>query len=109
VQFDSRGGRVLVASPPPNGSPAYDAGLELDDEILLIDGARARSAGDMLDLLRRGKPGERVDVTFVDRTGRQRTSTLQLGEDPALELVPIESIGGPLTADQRAFRSRWLD
>jgi hypothetical protein len=45
----------------------------------------------------------------VDRTGGQRTSTLQLGEDPSLELVPIESIGGPLRADQRAFRSGWLD
>jgi hypothetical protein len=40
--------------------------------------------------------------------GRGRaTGTLVLGEDPALELVPVER-GAPLTSAPKAFREVWL-
>ena len=109
VRFDNRGGAIHIASPPPVGSPAYAAGIDLDDEIRQLDGESIRSAGDVAEVLRRRKPGDNITVVFVDRTGAPQTATLQLGEDPTLELLPIESTGGSLTANQQAFRNRWLN
>jgi hypothetical protein len=50
-----------------------------------------------------------VKLVFVDRRGRPKEATITLTEDPALEVVPVETTsGGALTATQRAFRERWL-
>jgi predicted metalloprotease with PDZ domain len=109
VQLDEGRGGIAVASAPPIGSPAYEAGLERGDEIREIGGDRVRSVGDLADHVRRRRPGERVTLTFVDRAGTVRNAQLQLGEDPSLELLPVEASGGLLTAEQKAFRGRWLD
>jgi len=52
----------------------------------------------------RHKPGDRISITFVDRTGRAKTATITLAEDPELEVVPVYSP----TAAQKAFRDAWL-
>jgi hypothetical protein len=44
----------------------------------------------------------------VGRTAQARRASLILGEDPALELLPVESTGVAPTPAQRAFRDRWL-
>lgn len=108
LQFEDRG-RVHVASPPGMGSPASVAGLDLDDEVRRLDGREIRSTADIVDILSRRRPGDRIEVTFIDRTGAPKTEVVTLAEDPALELVPIESTGGVLTAAQKVFRTRWLD
>jgi hypothetical protein len=59
-------------------------------------------------ILSRHKPGDILTVSYVDRTGETVTGRVALQEDPALEIVPIESAGGQLTAAQRSFRERWL-
>jgi hypothetical protein len=33
---------------------------------------------------------------------------LVLDEDPVIEVVPMEKIGGTLTDDQKRFRESWL-
>jgi predicted metalloprotease with PDZ domain len=108
VSFEDRG-RVHVATPPGMGSPAWVAGLDLGDEVRRLDGRDVRSAADITDILGRRTPGDRVEITFVNRTGIPNTGVITIGEDPSLELVPIESAGGVLTAAQETFRSRWLD
>jgi PDZ domain-containing secreted protein len=85
------------------------AGLDLDDEVRRLDGREIRSTADIVDILSRRRPGDRIEVTFIDRTGAPKTEVVTLAEDPALELVPIESTGGVLTAAQKVFRTRWLD
>jgi predicted metalloprotease with PDZ domain len=108
LRFENDGG-VRVASPPGMGTPAYVAGLDLGDEVRRFDDRDVRSTPEVETILGRLKPGDRVDVTFVDRTGVPRTGIVTLVEDPALEIVPVESTGGALTAAQKAFRARWLD
>jgi len=109
VRFDDRSGTVRLASPPPFGSPIYAAGLDVDDEIRQVDGARIRSFAELTAALGRRRPGDRIAVAFADRSGRQRTSTITLAEDPAFELVPVERGGGSLTPAQRAFREQWVN
>ena len=109
VRFDDRSGTVHLASAPPFGSPIYAAGLDVGDEIREVDGTRIRSFADVTTVLARRRPGDRIAVVFADRSGRQRTSSITLSEDPAFELVPVERAGGALTAAQRTFRERWVN
>jgi predicted metalloprotease with PDZ domain len=108
VRFNDRGGAVRVASAPAIGSPAYEAGLDLGDEIRQLDGARVHAAAEVAAVLQRHKPGDTVEVTFVDRARETRTAQMTFRDDPTLEVVPIEQTGRSLTSTQRAFRQRWL-
>jgi predicted metalloprotease with PDZ domain len=109
VRFNESRGVVRVGSQPPIGTPAYEAGLEVDDEIQQLDGTRIRSAAEVAAVLQRHKPGDRIAVAFADRSGETRTAQMTLLADPAVELVPIERTGRPVTAPQRVFRERWLN
>jgi predicted metalloprotease with PDZ domain len=108
VRFDAQGGALRVGSPPAFGSPAYKAGIDLGDEIREVDGRRVSSADDVRAALSDRRPGDTVAVTYVNRSGTPQTRTVTLGEDPAVQLVTLESTGGALTDAQRAFRKSWL-
>jgi predicted metalloprotease with PDZ domain len=109
IGLDGRGGVVRVGSRPVMGTPVYAAGLALDDQITGIDGRRIQSPQDVGPVLERHRPGDTIAVGFVDRAGVANTARVTLGEDPRLELIPIESAGGVLTPDQKRFRESWLN
>ena len=94
--------------PRPIDTPAYAAGLDQDDEIRQIDGSPIDSSAAIGAAIGRRKPGDRVAVVYVDRTGVPKTAQVTLAENPALELVPIEQSGITLTSDQRVISRRWL-
>jgi len=108
VRLEPRGGRMSIAALVPANSPAYAAGLEQDDEIHQIDGVPLTSYGDLSNVLARHKPGDRLGVAYVDRTGLEKTATLVVAEDPHLEVVPNETAGIAVSPAQRVFRERWL-
>ena len=58
-----------------------------------MDGVRVRSAEDVVAALQRHQPGDRMRVTYVDRTGVEKTTTVTLAADPHLEVVPVEATG----------------
>ena len=49
-----------------------------------------------------------MPLRFVRRSGETVNATLVLDEDPRIEIVPMEKIGGMLTDDQKRFRESWL-
>jgi predicted metalloprotease with PDZ domain len=106
LQLDTRAG-VRVATLVAPTWPVYAAGLEQDDELQQLDGQRVSAEGDLSVVLQRHRPGETIQVVFADRTGRSRTGSVTLAENPHVEVVPIES-SGALTAAQHRFRDRWL-
>lgn len=83
------------------GTPAFDAGLEQGDSITLADGKP-------YETFKGRKPGETIALAIKRPTGKTATLTLTLAEDPALDAVPIETAGGSLTPEQKAFRESWL-
>ena len=83
------------------GTPAFAAGLEEDDIILTADGKP-------FDSFKSRKPGETILLSVKRPTGRTVSLKLVLGEDPALEAIPVESGGGTLSPEQKAFRNSWL-
>jgi predicted metalloprotease with PDZ domain len=107
LRFESRGGAPRVASLVAPTWPVYAAGIDQDDELQQVDGQRIGNDGDLASALARRKPGDTVSIVFADRTGASRTGRVTLGEDPHIEVVPVEQ-GGTLTPAQRAFRDRWL-
>src|SRR5207247_1171519 len=67
VRLSDQRGAVRLTAVPPSESPAYLAGLDLDDEIRQLDGSRISSIGDINAVLDRHRPGDKVVVTLADR------------------------------------------
>jgi predicted metalloprotease with PDZ domain len=107
IRIDPKNG-ARIAAPPLATTPAYKAGLDVDDVVRQLDGTRVASAEDVAAVLKRHKPGDTIALAFVDRTGTTTETKVVLAEDPQLELVAAESIGGALSASQRVFRRAWL-
>jgi predicted metalloprotease with PDZ domain len=108
VRVDGRSGSVRVSMPTPSDSPAYAGGLDAGDVIRQIDNVRIAAVEDVNGAIARHRPGDTMQVQYVDRTGTPKTAPVTLVEDDRLELVTVESTGGALTADERALRSAWL-
>ncbi len=108
VRVDDRGGAVYVSTLVEPNWPVYQSGLEQDDEVRQVDGQRVASAEDLSNVLRRHRPGDRVALLFVNRTGHPTTTSVVLAEDPHLEIVAAEAAGGTLPPPQKMFRDRWL-
>jgi predicted metalloprotease with PDZ domain len=89
----------------PWGSPAFEAGIEQRDVVTALGGAPFTN---LADALKSRKPGEQISIEFKRPTGATAKATVTLREDPTFEAIPVESTGGSLTAEQKAFRDGWL-
>jgi predicted metalloprotease with PDZ domain len=87
------------------GTPAFGAGLEEGDVITSIGGAAFTT---LPAALKDRKPGDEVAIEFRRRSGEVIKATITLGEDPAWQAATIESTGGTLTPEQKAFRESWV-
>ena len=73
-------GNRLVVVQVRRGTPAYDAGVNVNDEILAIDDFRVQP-GQWADRLRQYAPGDPITV-LVSRRGRLRRLVTEFGEEP---------------------------
>ena len=96
-----------MVSAAPFGSPAYEAGLERDDRLLVVAGGTIERVVDFERAIRERKPGDTIPVVF-ERRGERVTGMLRLVADPRVEIVTAEQAGRPLTAEQRRLREAWL-
>ena len=105
LEFSDASARIT--SPTIENTPAYRAGLDRGDELLAFDGKRVSEPGqlDSAVLLRRS--GDKVPMT-IRRRGVTQDVVIEIGEDPRLHVVPIETKGRQITAAERAFRDAWL-
>ena len=99
-------GRVRISTATIEDTPAYAAGLDRGDEIVVFDGEPVAEASRVDAILERHKPGDRIQAKIrVDGTMMDMTIVTQ--EDPRLEVVPME-VNRPLTQSERALREAWL-
>ena len=103
----SAAGGVTIPGLVNWGTPAFTAGLEEADAITAMDGKAIGSPDDVQSVLRAHKPADQVPVEFT-RHGVAHRTTLTFAEDPAMEVVTVESTGGTLSADQKTLRDAWL-
>ncbi|MEG8038166.1 PDZ domain-containing protein [Sphingomonas sp. LR60] len=99
---------VALSAAPVSGSPLNGAGLDAGDRIVAIDGAPIADAAGWNAALALLRPGATVTIRFA-RTGIEQQRSLRALADPRLEIVRVETIGGKLSARQRAFRDQWLN
>ena len=94
----------LVISSVPNGTPAADAGLSVDDEIIAINGHRVDANGlkRITGLL---GAGTQVDL-LIARQGLIATIPARLGEEPT-QTWKLK-IKKDITEAQQARLDRWL-
>jgi len=107
LDLEFSGDTARVTGPVPRGSPARTAGLAEDDVIVTLGERALRSEGELGRLLEGHAPGDVLPFRFL-RRGRLVETELTLGEDPTLELVPVEDGEGRLGDEQRRFREAWL-
>jgi predicted metalloprotease with PDZ domain len=100
-------GSVVVVRSTTVGTPWYDAGVDSGDHIETIDGTAITTTQQIGDILGRHRPGDTVPITFVSR-GQSISATLDLVEDPRLEVLTYERAGMPVTDAMREFRADWL-
>jgi predicted metalloprotease with PDZ domain len=108
VQLQGGGSALRVTGLVPWESPLYKAGVARDDQLVSLGGVALTSASIWDEALSRHKPGDRVPLRFVRRSGETVNATLALDEDPRMEIVPVEKTGATLSDDQRRFRDEWL-
>jgi predicted metalloprotease with PDZ domain len=84
-------------------SPAWQAGLTLDDIIVAVDGLRM-SDNDLTARLKNFKPKDRISVTFF-RRDELVTRMITLGKKPKdkLKIVPMKNA----SKTQQAFFKQW--
>ena len=109
VQLQAGGSGLRVANLVPWESELYKAGVSQDDQLVALDGTALTSTANYDEALSRHKAGDRVPLRFVRRSGETVNTTITLDEDPRIEVVPMEKIGGILTDDQKQFRAAWLN
>jgi predicted metalloprotease with PDZ domain len=111
-----RGGAATATASPAGvripslvnwGTPAFRAGVEEGDLIIAADGTTIGSLDDWQRALRAHKPGDQMTLE-IDRHGGSVRTAINVGEDPAMEVVTVESTGGTLSGDQKRMRDAWM-
>jgi len=107
MELETTGSRVRISGPTRIGQAAYDAGLDVGDEILAVGETAVSSVQQLADAVTAHKVGDKVPVRFL-RRGVETSTGVTLEEDPNLEVVSVESEGGTVSDAQRAFRKAWI-
>ena len=94
---------LKVAASTTIGTPAYNAGLDLDDELISVAGTPIAGPGDIDTAIAKRKVGDTVELVFK-RRGQQVKSNATLAADPTFAITEVETPN----ADQKAFREAWL-
>ena len=98
----SSSGQVTVSGVTP-GSPAWDVGLNKDDEIIAVDGFRITSSVD--SRLPQYKVGDQLEI-LIARRGQLMTVTLTLGERTS-ESWRLRLVSKPTEAQKKQL-DLWL-
>ncbi|MBB2146369.1 PDZ domain-containing protein [Pedobacter sp. LMG 31464] len=106
-RIDFENGKATLGS-TTQGTPAYDAGLDIGDNLLTVDGIEIKDQAALTKITDAHKPGDIITIKYTYR-GEEKTTKLTFSENPALELISIEKTDGVLTPAMQTFRDNWLN
>jgi len=104
---DFQNEKLVLGSGTIVSSAWYSAGLDRFDSVLTIAGGKISSQSDLDSLFSKHKPGQIVDIEYIQR-GIPREGQITFIEEPTLEVLTYERAGLPVTAAMLAFRKNWL-
>ena len=82
VSTQPRNGPGIIVRDVMGGGPADQAGIAIGDVITVLDGTPLDSATTLTYALDRHYPGDVIDVTWIDRSGQERTGKAALVPGP---------------------------
>ncbi len=82
VNTQPRNGPGIIVHDVVRGGPADQAGLATGDVLTVLDGTQLDSATTLTFVLDRHYPGDVVSLTWIDRSGEQRTGKATLAAGP---------------------------
>ena len=82
VGTQPRNGGGIIVRDVVLGGPAAQAGLAIGDVLTVLDGTSLDSATTLTYVLDRHYPGDVVDLTWIDRSGQERTGKATLVSGP---------------------------
>ena len=100
-------GAVILAGPVLVGTALSDAGAAPGDRLVSLDDRPVNSADDVNTIVGAKRPGQVIEV-ITEQRGVRRAATVEVGEDPTLEVVLYEEAGMTVTDAVRQFRAAWL-
>lgn len=100
-------GNLAIASNTVIGTPLYNAGLDVDDQLISLDGKPVKKQSDLEAILKEHKPGDNIPVEYQHR-GISKTGTIILAGNPQYSVVTFEKEGKTPTADMLTFRTNWF-
>lgn len=103
----NRMNHLAIVSNTTIGSPAYQAGLDIDDEILQLDATPVKSTLDINEFLKNKKPGETIEIRFLHRNIEKKTK-LTISDKQSPVLVPFEKEGKTVTPEMKKIRDSWF-
>jgi predicted metalloprotease with PDZ domain len=101
------GATLKILNNTVTGTPLYVAGLDIDDQIVRVDGKKIGTKADLNAVLAAHKPGDDISVEYLHRDQSMFTE-VTLTEDPWLIVQTNESLNLPVTDDMKKFRASWL-
>ncbi|MES2006350.1 MAG: PDZ domain-containing protein [Bacteroidota bacterium] len=99
--------KLVIDRNTTRGTAAYEAGLDINDEILKLDETPVKTAGEINDFLRDKKPGDAISISYKHR-GTERKTKLTLQEQTGVTLVPYETNGKTVTDEMKKIRNSWF-
>ena len=100
-------GAVILAGPVLVGTALSDAGAAPGDRLVSLDDRPVNSADDVNTIVGAKRPGQVIEIV-IEQRGVRRAATVDIGEDPTLEVVLYEDAGMTVTDAMRQFRTAWL-
>lgn len=107
VRVNERDNKLVIANPTIRGTAAYEAGLDINDEILQLDETSMKTPSDVNSYIQNKKPGEVVRVTYKHR-GKEKTTSMILKENTTLSVVDVSSTEQTITDEMKKIRDSWF-
>jgi serine protease Do len=101
VGLDAVRGVVVQGFPEGGESPARNAGIEIGDVIVAVDGEPVDYVAQLQQLVGFKRPGERTEVTVMRAGGERRTFTVRLTE--AGSVAEQQTAAGGATEPEESF------
>ena len=100
-------GKLIIVSNTIKGSSAYEAGLDINDELLQFDQTIVKTPADISNFLSQKKPGETITVLYKHRA-KVRKANITLKENTGITIIDTENNGQTITPDMKKIRNSWF-
>jgi predicted metalloprotease with PDZ domain len=100
-------GHLVIASNTVKGTPAYEAGLDVNDEILKLDDTPVKSSNELNAYLQPKKPGDSIVIHYRHRN-TEKSAVVLLQPQGNWSALPFEQDGKTVSDEMKKIRGSWF-